>query len=106
MRYVNKTPLYWHIAALMSISLACSTPLAVSSTMGGSWASATKEFAIVTGSVNLRDNPEGFGSDVLAVLEAGEQVQVYQSGETWCRVRVLDDTGRGGWVICRMLKGG
>jgi len=65
---------------------------------------APAEYGVITGQVNLRDNPEGIGaSSVLAVLEAGQAVQIVQQGETWCKVVTLGDPARAGWALCRYM---
>jgi hypothetical protein len=65
---------------------------------------APAEYGVITGQVNLRDNPEGIGaSNVVAVLESGQRVQVIQRGETWCKVAVLGDPVKAGWALCRFI---
>lgn len=61
------------------------------------------EIGVVTGYVNLRDRPEGHtgGSNVLAVLSAGDIVTVIDRDGAWCEVAHDDIRG---WMLCAWLQ--
>ena len=92
-------------AILALATLACLAPLPAAGNLRVATKAPEAQYATVTGSVNLRTNPEGLGaSDVILTLHDGERVQVYQRGETWCKVRTLKDPARLGWALCEYVE--
>lgn len=93
----------WLVALLLPV-IACAVPVSgVSKNSVSDYAApltATETAQVIgtiTGSVNLRDAPEGApqGSNVMEVLIIGDTVEVIGCDDFWCRV---SHDGRIGWM--------
>lgn len=91
-----------YLAALALAALACVQSALVRSEPLVS-ITQSPETMVVSGDVNLRDNPEGIGaSSVIDTLAPGDVVVLIQQGETWCRVRRVNSRVAG-WALCQYL---